>query len=267
MRVYVSADIEGVAGIAHWNEADRSNADYAEFREQMTAEVAAACAGALEAGATDILVKDAHDSARNIIAARLPRETRLARGWSGHPFLMVEGLDASYGALVLVGYHSKAGSDANPLAHTITQSIALITVNGEPASEMRLHAYAAASVSVPLVFVSGDAGVCGEAQDLDPRISTVAVKEGLGSLVTSLHPALAVERIHDGVRDALRASRPNGAIRLASSFAVEITFRDHAKAYSASFYPGVRQVDPRRVGFQTGTWFDVLRTIAFLRRA
>lgn len=267
MRVYVSADIEGVAGIAHWNETDRSNPDYAEFRDQMTAEVAAACEGALEAGATEVLVKDAHESARNIFAARLPRQARLARGWSGHPFLMVEGLDDSFGALVLVGYHSCAGSEANPLAHTITGSIALITLNGVPVSEMLLNAYAAASVSVPLVFVSGDAGICAEAQALDPRIGTVAVKEGRGSSVTSIHPALAVGKIREGVRSAVSAGRVRGAIPLASTFAVEITFREHAKAYSASFYPGVRQVDPRTVSFQTSSYFDVLRTIAFVRRA
>ncbi|MBE0697596.1 MAG: M55 family metallopeptidase, partial [Anaerolineaceae bacterium] len=88
MKVYLSADIEGITGTTHWDETELNKPDYAEFREQMTAEVAAACEGALNAGATEIWVKDAHGSARNLIASKLPRETHLLRGWSGHPYMM-----------------------------------------------------------------------------------------------------------------------------------------------------------------------------------
>jgi D-amino peptidase len=109
MKVFISADIEGVTGITHWDEADRLKPEYSEFREQMTAEVSAACEGALQAGFTEIWVKDAHASARNLIAAKLPRETRLIRGWSGHPFSMVQELDASFDAMLMIGYHSRVG--------------------------------------------------------------------------------------------------------------------------------------------------------------
>jgi D-amino peptidase len=74
MKIYISADIEGVTGTTHWDETDRKNLDFKEFQEQMTAEVVASCEGALEAGASEIWVKDAHDTARNIIASKLPRE-------------------------------------------------------------------------------------------------------------------------------------------------------------------------------------------------
>ena len=90
MKIYISADIEGVTGVTHWDETDLTKGEYNQFREQMTAEVVAACEGALEAGATEIWVKDAHDSARNIIAAKLPQAAKLIRGWSGHPFIMVQ---------------------------------------------------------------------------------------------------------------------------------------------------------------------------------
>src|SRR5512142_1232397 len=106
MKVYISADIEGITGTTHWDETEKKHADYAEFREQMTAEVVAACEGALAAGASEIWVKDAHDSARNIIAGRLPREARLLRGWSGHPYLMMDQLDKTFQACLMIGYHS-----------------------------------------------------------------------------------------------------------------------------------------------------------------
>src|SRR5512136_2717210 len=131
MKVYLSADIEGVTNVTHWDEADLHKDEFQAAREQMTAEVAAACEGALEAGATEIWVKDAHDSARNLIAARLPQATRLIRGWSGHPFMMAEELDHTFQGMLLVGYHARAASGLSPLAHTLTGGFVRMLINGQ----------------------------------------------------------------------------------------------------------------------------------------
>src|SRR5512135_3300506 len=104
MKIFLSADIEGITGVTHWDETELSHEENAAAREQMTAEVAAACEGALEAGATEIWVKDSHDTGRNLIAARLPPEARLIRGWSGHPFQTLTQLDHTFQAVLLVGY-------------------------------------------------------------------------------------------------------------------------------------------------------------------
>ena len=88
MKIYISADIEGTTGIAHWDEADRSKSDYKEFQSQMTAEVKAACEGANQAGAKEIIIKDAHESGRNLIVSELPENIKIIREWSGHPFSM-----------------------------------------------------------------------------------------------------------------------------------------------------------------------------------
>src|SRR5438552_8811814 len=153
MKIYISADIEGIAGISHGDEARKAHATYQEFRAEMTEEVVAACDGAIAAGATEILIKDAYATVRNIIASRLPDCARLIRGWSGHPLCMVQELDESFAAVVLRGYHSKAGSEGNPLAHTLTGKIAHLRLHGEIASEFLLHARAAALFDVPVVFV------------------------------------------------------------------------------------------------------------------
>ncbi len=155
MKVYISVDIEGTTGIAHWNETERNSPDYKAFQEQMTNEAVAACEGALKAGATEIYIKDAHGSGRNLITSRLPEEVRIIRGWSGHPFCMVQELDDTFDAVLLVGYHSCAGSDANPLAHTLRTAYDYININGVYASEFLLHLYAAALVDVPVVFMLG----------------------------------------------------------------------------------------------------------------
>ena len=264
MKVYISADIEGITGTTHWDEASRSKPDYREFQEQMTAEVAAACEGALAAGAAEVLVKDAHASARNLIAAKLPREARLVRGWSGHPLLMVQYLDETFSALLMVGYHDSAGADTNPLAHTISGRVARLRINGRYASEMLLHAYAAALVNVPLVFVAGDAGICEQAASLNPNITTTAVKQGLGSSTLSIHPQLAVEQIRAGAQKALEGDVSRCSIALPEHFSVEIEYRDHAQAYHASFFPGASQKSPHAIQFESDDYFEVLRLISFV---
>ena len=264
MKVYISADIEGVTGVTHWDEADRLKSDYNEFREQMTAEVSAACEGALLAGATEIWVKDAHASARNLIAARLPRQTHLIRGWSGHPFSMVQELDGSFHAMLMVGYHSRAGSGANPLAHTISGNIAGIKINGGYASELLINAYTAAYVNVPLVFVSGDEGLCEDATLLIPRIATVAVKRGVGDASINIHPHLSVDQIIEQVQTALQNDVSTCHLPLPEQFAVQITYKDHAMACRASFFPGAVLEQPHIVGFESDDYFEVLRLFAFV---
>lgn len=264
MKVYISVDIEGVTGVTHWDEADRLKSDYTEFREQMTAEVSAACEGALQAGAAEVWVKDAHASGRNLIGSKLPKKTRLIRGWSGHPFSMVQELDESFHAMLMVGYHSRAGSSANPLAHIISGNIASLKINGSYASELQINAYTAAYVKVPLVFVSGDEGICEEAALLIPQVATLAVKRGVGDTSVNIHPHLAVEKIIGGVQSALQDDVSKCSLRLPEQFVVEITYRDHAVARKTSFFPGVRLKQPSTIGFESDDYFEVLRLFAFV---
>jgi D-amino peptidase len=263
MKIYLSADIEGIAGVTHWDETDLAKADYGPYREQMTAEVAAACEGALAAGATEIWVKDAHDSGRNLIADRLPREVRLIRGWSGHPFGMLQEMDETFQAVILIGYHSRAGANTSPLAHTMNGGVHLLTINGREASEFLVSAYTASYNHTPVVFVSGDQGLCDEITAINPEIGTVAVKRGVGDSTISIHPREAVEKIHAGVTQALRGDLAGRKLALPESFTVEIIYREHMKAYEKSFYPGAGLVGARTVRFESKDYFEVLRFLLF----
>ncbi len=264
MKVYISADIEGVAGIAHWDEATKNHPDYPEFRELMTNEVIAACDGALAAGATEILVKDAHDSGRNILAARLPERARIVRGWSGHPQSMVQELDESFDAVLLVGYHSKAGAEGNPLAHTLALKVARMTLNGALVSEFLLQTYAAARHGVPVVFVSGDRGLCADVTALNPAIRTEAVSEGIGRSSVSIAPALAVRRIREGATAALRGDRAACRVGLPESFVLDVTYGNPVDAYKAAWYPGARHVGEQTVRLETRDYFEVMRALKFI---
>ena len=264
MKVYISVDIEGCAGITHWDEANKTHADYAEFREQMTRECVAAIEGAKAAGATGILVKDAHESGRNLIATMLPEDVRLIRDWAGHPLCMVQELDESFDAVMMIGYHSEAGSEANSLAHTLSNPATAIRINGRPASEFTVHALASSMLGVPTVFVSGDKGLMDHVEQTNSHITRCAVKEGRGQSTITMTPAAACAAIRDGATRALKSDLKSCLLHIPDHLAVEITYGNPVMAYRHSWYPGMRHVGNRTIRFETESYFDVLRMLNYV---
>lgn len=183
MKLFLSADMEGTCGVVSWPETERATPmDYAPIQKQMTREVAAACRGALSAGAEEVLVKDAHDSARNIDPAGLPRGTRLNRAWSGDPLSMMSGLDREkFDAVFFTGYHAWAGCPGNPLSHTMNGRNDHVTLNGQMCSEFLINAYTAGYYGVPVALLTGDKALCDYAKSLIPAITSVPVLRGSGA--------------------------------------------------------------------------------------
>ena len=261
MKIFISADIEGITGIGHWNETDKAFPnEYSWFQKQMTAEVAAAAEAALEAGATEVLIKDAHDSGRNLILDELPEKTSVVRGWAGHPLSMVQEVDETFDAIMFIGYHSRAGQNTNTLAHTMSSSrIARMTLNGQDMSEFYLHGLAASYYGVPSIFVSGDEGLCQEVAQLNSSIETVATIRGEGSSVITQHPAKSLRMIRAGVAKALKGDISKGLLDIPEKLEFSIEFKKHQEAYRASFYPGAYLINPLTVGFKTVDYFEILR--------
>ena len=168
-KIFLSADIEGTCGIAHWDETSKGHADYPAFAQQMTREVAAACEGALSAGCTELLVKDAHDSACNLIPDQLPEEVKLFRGWGSDPKGMVAGLDGTYDGVFFTGYHSGAGMDTNPLAHTMNRQNNYVKINGIICPELMINSLTAAQEGVPVRLGTGDKGLCEWVKKMNPN--------------------------------------------------------------------------------------------------
>lgn len=264
MKVFISSDIEGTAGITHWDEAEKAKAVYPEFRELMTGEVLAAIEGAIEGGATEILLKDAHDSGRNIITANLPSCVRIIRGWSGTPLSMVQGIDEGFDVAVFTGYHSRAGAETNPLAHTMNLRVNELRLNGVPASEFHLHATAAAYYNVPAVFLSGDKAICEDARRLNPNMVTVPVLEGLGRSTISIAPAVARANIKAGVKKALGLDRKACLLPVPKEIVLEVEFNNPTDAYRASWYPGAKHIGRRIVQFTSPDYFEIMRAQKFI---
>ncbi len=265
MKVYISADIEGIAGITHWDEANRDHASWAQFRDRMTEHVAAACDGAFAAGATEVLVKDAHGSGRNIDAAALPGNTQLIRGWSEHPLMMVQELDESFAAVGFVGYHSRAGSGGNPMAHTLSSAkIMHIRVDGKPASEYHLYARAAGALGVPSVFLSGDDEICETATALNSAVTVVPSMYGVGESTVALHPNIVRDSIRAGMETALRGDLSRCLLSADGPHVLEVEFHKAGSAYRASHYPGADLIDDHTVRIGAERHFDVLRALVFI---
>lgn len=258
LKVFISVDMEGVSGLIHWDETDHSGPDYGLFRKLMTAEANAAIAGALEAGATEIVVRDAHDSARNILPDLLRPEARLIRDWNG-PLSMMEGIDKTFDAVVFVGYHARAGTPNAVLKHTMSLSLFDVILNGVRLPEGGWNAAIAGYYGVPVVFLSGDAAICGQIREVIGNIETVAVKEGMGRAASMLHPVKAQELIQKGVAAALRNRSAYKPYKPAAPYRLEIVFTDENLALRASWIPGATRTGERSVAFASNDFMDIVK--------
>jgi len=260
-KIFVSSDMEGTCGITAWCETDKGKDLYEHFRIQMSKECAAACSGALAGGATEVLVKDAHDSARNIDPNYLPEQASIVRGWAKHPYSMMAGLDESFDGVIFTGYHSAAEMDTNPLSHTMNTQNNFVKINGELCPELMLNSLTASYLGIPVYCVTGDKGLCDWMKAHCPGTTVVPINEGIGAGSISPHPAVAIRRIREAAEQSLSNDRASCMFPMPESFTVEISFKEHFKAASAKWYPGCVQTSARTVKYETKDYMDVLKFI------
>lgn len=263
MKVYISVDFEGISGSTSWSSTNLGDIEYGALAREMTLEAVAACQGALDAGAKEIYVKDAHDSGRNMDLSLFQKEVKIINDWTCTPYSMVGGLDSTFDAVMFVGYHSPAGSSGSPLSHTMNRGNNYVKFNGELASEFLIHAYIAASMGVPVVFLSGDQALTEHVHKYDPKIRTVAVKEGMGSATINVSPVKAQEMIREGAKEGL-LRRNICHISLPETLTMEINYKDHVRASKASWYPGVKKIDDYTVSYTSDSIDDVMAARMFI---
>ncbi len=254
-QVYISADMEGVAGLSATNDP--------LARRLMTAEVNAAIAGAFDAGATRVVVNDAHGGHNNLLQDQLDPRVTLLRG-DLKPYGMMQGLDASFSAVVFIGYHAKAGQQGGFLAHTGSGRTADLRVNGVSVGEGGMNALYAAWYGVPVVFLAGDSMAVEEMREFVPGVGGAAVKAGIWNrAVRTLSPDSAQAAIRRGVAEALRTSR-GGRPTATPPFRVELRYTNALYADIAEGIPSVDRVDATTVGFQVDEYPAAYRMIRVL---
>lgn len=279
-KLFISADIEGCAGTTMSYETHKNEPAYQKYAKQMTDEVVAACEAALAAGVEEIVVKDGHGDATNIDVMAMPEGVTLIRGKSGHPVNMMFGLDETFDAVLYIGYHAPAGDPGSPMSHTSTGNSNFILLNGKRMSEFMLNSYTAAMYGVPVIFLSGDARICGLARELVPAITTVATKRGVGASAFNVSPATVQKELRARVTEAVGGcqGRPAGqtspaeaAVRLEACrialpehFTYEVNLKDLKKAYQMSFYPGMKMADERTIRMESDNWMDIVTAHSFV---
>ncbi|HMA53383.1 MAG TPA: M55 family metallopeptidase [Acidobacteriota bacterium] len=264
LKVFISVDMEGISGLINWDETSQGGPDYALFRKLMTEEANAAVAGALDAGATEIVVRDAHDSARNILPDLLRPEARLIREWNG-PLSMMEGLDKTFDAVVFIGNHARAGTPDAVLKHTMSLGLFDVILNGVRLPEAAWNAAIAGYFDVPVVFLSGDSAIGKQIRDIIGPIETVAVKDGIGKAASMVHPAKSREMIQKGVATALRNLKAYKPYKPSAPYKLEIVFTDENQALRASWIPGMERTGERSVAFTSNDLMDVIKYFRLAR--
>lgn len=266
LKVFISVDMEGIAGVVASEDCSRSGKDYDYFRKIMTHETNAAIEGALAAGAGEIWVRDSHGSARNILPGLLNKNAKLLRDWSGGPMLMMEAIDESFDAVIFVGYHAKAGTPNAIRDHTMSsRSVRDVSINGISMPEAGINALIAGHFGVPVVFVAGDKAICQQAKELFGDVETVAVKKGIGEAALCLHPEVAKEKIRSGVEKALRDLGKYKPYTLASPFTLVLKLKDEAQVYRSSFYPGAKRTGVWELTFQSDRIMEVINAFEWMR--
>lgn len=266
MKLLISADIEGVAGVTDPIDTVPGNAGYPKACEWMTREVAAACRGAMSAGVGDIIIADGHGNAKNLLLDDLPEGVEVVRSWP-RPLSMMQGIEQGCSHVVMLGYHTGATSARGVLAHSFSGlQIASVRVNGIEMSELQVNAAVAAHYGAAIALVTGDEATCDHARDaLGTEVPTVAVKRDHGRLsATTIMPAAACRAIESATHDALSRGRAIETARLANPLAVTMRFKHHWTAELLAYLPFVERKDAYTIAFESA---DVIELVRFLKFA
>jgi len=272
LKVYISVDMEGITGVVNRDQVSSTGKDYNIARKWMAEETNAAIQGALDAGATEIVVNDSHGSMRNIILSDLHPSAYLITG-SPKPLSMMQGLDGSFDAVIFIGYHAKAGTKDGVLDHTYSSSsIHSIKINNIEMPELGINALVAGYFDVPVVLISGDSAVCSQAKELlGEEVETVTVKEGIGRYgAKCLSLKKACELIRKKTKIALEKREKIKPFKINPPYTFELEFNYSYQADYPELIPGVKRKDGRTVCFVIKDFiegFKLMRALIALARS
>jgi D-amino peptidase len=251
MRLYVSSDMEGIAGVCSWEQVDARtpHPDYAIFRRYYTREVAAAIEGARAAGAGEVLVNDSHGPMRNLLLDELPADVRVISG-NRKPFSMVQDADAGFDGAFFIGYHGGAGDADAVLCHTYSPSVVYdVHLNGVRCSEATLNAGLLGYFGVPLLLATGDRTTVEGIQSQMPWVRGVVVKESIGNFAASSCVPAAAQRAIRREAEAAIAGAQGQPLRFDPPIALDVRFVSAAQAHLVATMPGFTRTGSREVRF------------------
>jgi D-amino peptidase len=267
LKVYISADMEGVVGVVTGDHLGPTGFEYQKAREWLTDEVNAAIRAAQVAGATEIVVSDSHGNGENILLDEIPEGVKLVRSWP-RPLAMMQGIDESFDAALYIGYHTSTTNPEGVRAHTMSSgSLTAVKLNGVAVPEAVINAAIAGHFGVPVVMVSGDDAVVAEVQDHLGDIEGAIVKWSYGfHSAMTVTPQESQEIIADKVRAALARIDDFEPYRLEGPIRAEVSFKNYLAAELLAYLPIVERVDGHTIAFTGKDMVEISKFFSFMTR-
>ncbi|HLR64807.1 MAG TPA: M55 family metallopeptidase [Pseudogracilibacillus sp.] len=249
MKIYISADGEGISGVVHSEEMHPEGHRYEEFRRLMTMDVNAAIEGAFQAGASEVLVNDAHWTMLNVIYEELDERADLIRG-SSKKLSMMEGVQ-EYDGVCLIGYHPKVGHSHGVANETMAgPEMYEMRMNGEAVGELEINAAIAGHYDVPIIMASGDQYLAAEVKSHFPHVETAIVKESIHKWAAK---CLSLPRAHQLIREttarAVKGIEQFNPFKVQGPVELEIEWVSTAACYKASLVPGSYMKNARTIAY------------------
>ena len=265
MKIYISADMEGVVGVVTGDQLSPQGFEYERFRGFMTQEVNAAIEGARAAGATEIVVSDSHGNGQNLLIEKLPRDVLVVRSWP-RPLMMMEGIDASFAGAIFIGYHSSTTSMEGVRAHTISSArLADVKLNGLSMSEAGINAAIAGQFNVPIIMVSGDNVVVKETTALLGDLEGAVVKSALGfHSATTMTPEASYQLIREKVQKAVSRIKDFKPYKISSPVKLDVRFKNYRPSEMLSYLSIVERTDSHSIRFVGKDMIEVSKFLEFI---
>jgi D-amino peptidase len=262
LKIYISADMEGVVGVVTAEQLGPQGFEYQRFREFMTHEVNAAIEAAFAAGATEIVVSDSHGNGQNLLIEKLPKNILLVRAWP-RPLMMMQGIDETFAGAIFLGYHSGTTNQQGVRAHTISSArLADVRLNNISVPEAGINAAIAGHFNVPVIMISGDDITVKETAALlgDVEGAVVKLASGFHSAKT-LMPEAAYQLIREKVQKAIGRIKDFKPYKLATPIKLDVRFKNYRPSEVLSYLSIVERTDAHSIRF---TGKDIIEVSKFL---
>lgn len=262
MKIYISADMEGIVGVVTGEQLGPQGFEYNRAREFMTAEVSAAIEAAFQAGATEIVVSDSHGNGQNLLIEKLPKAVTVVRSWP-RPLMMMQGIDETFDGAIFIGYHTSTNSTTGVRAHTISSArLADVRLNGTSMPEAGINAAIAGHFNVPIIMVSGDDAAVKETTALLGDIEGAVVKWAYGfHSARTLTPEAAYDVIREKVKRAIGRVKDFKPYHIKSPVQLDVRFKSYRPSEMLSYLSIVERTDSHSIRF---TGKDIVEVSKFL---
>ncbi len=265
LKVHISVDMEGVAGAVTGDQLGPTGFEYGRFREFMTREAMAAVTAAKEAGATEIVVADAHGNGENLLIEQFPPDVRIVRSWP-RKLTMMAGVDETFDAAIFIGYHASTTNPTGVRAHTFSSAtLTRVALNGVEMTEGSWNAAIAGHFNVPVVMISGDDAAIAEVRSVIGNIEGAETKKSLGfHSALTLTPQAAVDLIGRRVKAALARRGEFKAYRPAGPVTVDVSFKHYRPVEVLAYLPMFERTSAHSIRFRAKDMVEASSVMEFI---